>query len=234
MSSEFNYSELEIIRKLDEITKTLRNKKVSFDIDGVEVFSAEKAILNFNLTFDTNYVVDDLTTYWRIIDLVAKADPSIKNPKQFAIDLWNNDFVFGTSEPVSGAWLLSSYLDQHGIKSNRITMRPSFAKQVTLDWYEAKMPWVDPKSIFIQVGDTHDKNFKINTIKKLGIDIHFEDSVEEAEAIVAKTKAKVVLVPHPWNRDYVNPKPGILIPSLNFNRQAPKMVAVYLDLFGRI
>lgn len=240
MSIELGPNEHLIIERLDEVTKVLENSVVSFDIDGVEINSATPAVNKFNKIFNTVYTIDSLKTYWAMADLVKKADPSIEDPRAYAINLWNSEDVFKDAPPASGAWLLGNYLRKSQLCIHRITSRPSHVSEVTLKWYAAKMPWVDRNLIQIQENSSSisDKSqlalHKIETINKLGVQFHFEDSFEEAEEIVKHTNAKVILVPAPWNSDYKNPKPGIIIPSLNFNKNAPTLISVFLDLYGCI
>lgn len=240
MSAELGPKEQKIIERLDEVTKVLENSVVSFDIDGVEINSATPAVNKFNKIFNTVYTIDDLKTYWAMADLVKKANLTIEDPRSYAINLWNSEDVFKDAPPASGAWLLGNYLRQSQLNIHRITSRPSHMAEVTLGWYAAKMPWVDRNLIHIQENSSfiRDKSqlalHKIETINKLGVQFHFEDSYEEAEAIVANTNAKVILVPASWNSDYKNPKRGIIIPSSRFNRSIPTLVSVFLDLHGRI
>lgn len=238
MSKELLFFDPKIIRRLESVDADFRKLKVSFDMDGVEINSAELAIGNLNNKLGTNHVVDDLIGYWTMVDLVSKADPSIQDPKKYATDLWNNDNVFGNAKPDSGAWILANYLNRIGINNiSRITSRPSFVKDVTLNWYKTKMPWVKQESIYIQDNALYDPDYKVKKIIELGIDLHFEDSVDEAEKIVSQTNARVVLVPQFWNQEYIFdgnwPKGKILIPHRDWRTPA-KMVHVYIGLEGMI
>lgn len=241
MSIEFRSTERLIVYKLDQVISKLSKYNVSFDIDGVEAESADPVVRKFNKIFKTCYRVRDLQNYWSLVDWVKKSDPRIVDPRDYAIKLWNSSEVMSAAPVVSGAWLFSNYAKDMLPHVHRITSRPSYLKDVTIDWYKRNMPWVDPKLIHIQVdGDMNIRNVdklsshKVRTIHELGVHLHFEDSWQEAEAIVSSTHAKVILVPRPWNLNYEDPKSGIIMPTPNFLRNAPTMISVMLDLCNRI
>lgn len=241
MSVELGLDEYRIIERLDSVINVLKKSVVSFDIDGVEINSAAPAVEKFNRIFGAKYKVDDLKTYWSMVEWVKIADPSIEDPRSYAINLWNSKDVFEDAPPAAGAWLLGNYLRQKDyLDIYRITSRPSRVTEITLGWYAAKMPWVDRELIHIQQDGipvqegSQLASHKIETINRLGIQLHFEDSFEEAEAIVSNTDAKVILVPAPWNSDYKNPMDGITVVGPTFNKAAPRLISVLLDLYGHI
>jgi len=233
MSVELGLGEQEIIQRLKKVNSVIGSLKVSFDIDGVEVNSTSTAIAKLNRNLGTNYGVGDLVSYWSMVDLVKKARPGIEDPKQYAINLWNSDDVFGVALPELGSWILSKYLDEIKIGIYRVTSRPSSVSDVTFDWYRRFMPWVNPELIHIQKGQKHNARFKADTISGLGVELHFDDSVEDAKYIVSRTSARVVLIPQPWNLNREIAEPRILISNVATDDPA-KLFRVYLDLFGRI
>jgi uncharacterized HAD superfamily protein len=233
MSAELSSNEIPIIEKLDGVIKVLENSVVSFDIDGVEVNSAVTAITKLNNTLHIKYKTCNLTSYSAMVDLIKVADGTIEDPRSFAVKLWNSEDVLKDAPPASGAWLLGNYLRQSQLNIHRISSRPSHVAEVTFEWYATKMPWIDQNGP--SDGDRAQlASHKIDTIRKLGVQYHFEDSFEEAEAIVENTNAKVVLVPNPWNCEYRHPKQRIITVTPNFNRNIPKLISLFLDLDGRI
>ncbi|HET7099089.1 MAG TPA: hypothetical protein VFI61_02560 [Patescibacteria group bacterium] len=230
MSKEFSQDELLVINKFENLNQKLKNLKIATDIDGVEINSAESALDLLNQDHGKSYKINDLIEYMSTIDFIKRDLKHIEDPVAYAMELWNSDRNLSASHPVSGSLILSSYLHSNGIdRIHRITSRPSFTKNATFDWYKNKMPWVDPGLIHIQEGGMEiNHNFKVDQINKLEINLFFEDSWEHAEAISKKTKATVILVPQPWNYNYL-PKIGSRIIKIPRHRyQAlPKMIQVY-------
>ena len=234
MSAEIGFQEERLVNSLQKLNEMFRNGGVSFDVDGVEADSAPCAVTELNLRLGTDYRVNNLTKYWGVVDLLRKNHPQIKDPRGYAIDLWNCDEVVGNPDPVAGAWLLANYFNHEGIIPYRITSRLSRTRKATLNWYKARMPWVDEKLIWMQEGDEEPgKNFKVDTIKKLCPRFHFDDSFEHAKEIVEKTDTTVILVPQPWNINYIVNKPPedkrILTPVSDW-RQPAKLADVYIRL----
>ncbi len=230
MPAEILFWNREISCKFEKINNVLRNINISFDMDGVEINSAKPAIKKLNNIFSTDYTTDDLVSYWTMVDWIKKLRPDLKDPKEFARDLWNSDDVMKQARPESGAWLLSRKLEDNQIRPHRITMRPAKVRLTTLNWYKENMKWVDSELIHIQDQTDYDLGYKVDRINELGINLHFDDSVDDAENIVAHTKANVVLVPQPSNLNYINSNPRIFTPNLLGYGDMPKMIAVYLSL----
>ena len=78
----------------------------------------------------------------------------------------------------------------------------------------------------MQSGNKISTNYKVNTIDRLGIGVHFEDSVEQAEDITQKTNAIVVIVPHPWNWSYQPENDRIIVAKDHI--QKPEAVRAFL------
>jgi hypothetical protein len=234
MSKEIDLREEKIVDDLKKLNERFRNEGVSFDVDGVEVDSAPCAVAELNLRLGTNYQVRDLKKYWSVVDLLRNNHPQIKDPRGFAIELWNCDEVLGNPDSVSGAWLLANYFNREGIFPYRITSRLARTREATLNWYKVKMPWVDEKLIWMQEKDEEPgMDFKVETIKKLRPRFHFEDSFEHAQEIVRKTDTTVILIPQPWNINYIVNKPPedkkILTP-ISYWQQSVKLVDIYIRL----
>lgn len=218
------------LKRLDD---EFRTKGVSFDIDGVEIDSATSAINEFNKRHNTLYRKEDLNSSWGIINWIRQI-PDIKDPKEYAIRLWNSQGVMSFASPESGAWILSYHLHSEEIGPLRISARPYYLEVITKRWYEEIMPWVDQSLIHIcsdesEIGPRI--GFKINKINSFNIEYHFEDQVEDAELIAEQTKALVVLVPQPWNVGY-KPTNREIIEVKGYTDQ-PVLVRAYLSLAER-
>jgi len=234
MSVEIDLREEKIVNSLQRLNEMFRNEGVSFDVDGVEADSAPCAVAELNLRLGTDYQVSDLTKYWGVVDLLKENHSEIEDPRGYAIELWNCDGVIGNPDPVAGAWLLADYFNRAGIIPYRITSRLARTRKATLNWYKARMPWVDEKLIWMQEGDEEPgKNFKVETIKKLGPRFHFDDSFEHAKEIVEKTNTIVILVPQPWNIDYIvnkSPEDKRILTPVSHWRQPAKSAYIYIRL----
>lgn len=239
MSVDLGFFDPKLLNKLDAVVKKLKNYVVSFDIDGVEVNSASAFVKKFNKQYKTHYKVNDLETYWSFVEWVQKAEPENQNFRQAAMDFWNAADVNLPAPPVAGAWLMGQYLHQNGVKIHRISSRPGHVIGMTKAWYQEKMPWVDLNLIHIEEGSPTIRekcemgSYKVRMIKELGIQFHFDDSLDEAVKIVKETDANVVLVPQPWN--LVSPtslSPKIILLKKNENSGIPKLVSVFLNLFN--
>lgn len=226
-------SERGIILKLESFNDFLRKSVVSFDIDQVEANSAATALSRINSKLGSSFVPEDLVSYWSTIDLLeSNFKNQVKNPQEFAVENWNHPSVILNALPVSGALILSKYLFDNGVNAYRITSRPSTLREVTLGWYQKYMPWVDRSRICIQAEGVEIRpDFKVDMIKKYKVTLHFEDSWEQAVEITKNTPAKVVLVPQPWNNNFI-PGEGsniIKIPPFLYPR-LPKLIRVYMHL----
>lgn len=235
MSKEFGSEELLIVSKLDKFNKFLRGKKIGNDIDNTDVATNAGGIVLVNKKYSTNFTIDDLTYDFEIIDLLAKNVKSIKDPKAEAITIWNSDENVCNANPMQGALLVSKYLSDNGINNiHRVTQRPCRIKNQTNEWYRTRMPWVDRSLIHIQPESSkYDEFYKFNTVKEIGFDLFFEDSIPQAEMIDKQTNTTVVLIPQKSNQGYV-PKPDsriITIPDY-YCPILPSFVRAYYFLAG--
>ncbi|MBI3397138.1 HAD family hydrolase [Candidatus Woesebacteria bacterium] len=178
----------------------LRSLILSFDIDGVVVHTAPRAVRLFNYRFNQHRQLSDLTTFMRMADWIKEVSDgdSIKE----SMKIWNDADVLGGSPPVPGAIAVLDHLRRRNIQPFFITSRPANTKDVTLRWFRSWLPWVDEGRILMRSGPESGLKFKTRTIKEFGVGIHFEDSLEQATDIAGVTKARVILVNQPWNLDW--------------------------------
>ncbi|MEK7111913.1 MAG: hypothetical protein AAB875_01160 [Patescibacteria group bacterium] len=222
-----------IVEKIERLNEKLKNSVVSYDIDGVDTDSATCAVNKFNNLFNTAYKVEDLTSIWGLTDWV-KDFPEIENPREFAVNLWNSDDVFGNALPVSGAWILADYIEEEEIRPHKITSRPSFVEDVTRRWYHRWMPWIDQSRIHIQKnGREISPTFKVDKIIEIKSLYHFEDDPLQAEDIEEKTKSAelntvIVIVRQPWNSGY-RPKSSRIVIDARYT-DLPPAIGAYLAL----
>ena len=238
MSVETAIDGNELLQKIEKSIRKLSKIRVGSDIDNTEVSTTENGILLLNKIQHSDFKTEDVTYDFAIIDLIAEKLPKVSNPREYAIELWNCNENLSTARPVSGLLSVSHYLNKFGlIDIPRITSRPAYAQDVTFSWYQKNMPWVvDHKLIYMQKGAEINPDYKIDQINKMGIELFFEDSFEHAIRIVSETRSTVVLVPQPWNENYIlnrTPNDRIIIPHKDWRTPA-KMVRVYAGLVDYI
>ncbi|MFC1625487.1 hypothetical protein ACFL1Q_00390 [Patescibacteria group bacterium] len=230
MSPELDSNETDIQKKIEGLYEILRNSVVSTDIDGVEVDLAKSVINKLNERLGSNHKVSELTNYWSLADMLTKDHPQIVDPVDYTLDIWTDPEVVLHAPPQAGVLRFSKRWFDKGLKVHRITSRPSSKGKVTFEWYKNRMPWVDKSLIHIQQNeDRINADFKISEIKKIGSNIHFEDSLEHAERIVDETDCDVVMVPQPWNVD-CKEKNRIIVVPVGYYKALPKIYRVWFHL----
>jgi uncharacterized HAD superfamily protein len=230
MSKEIeDYNSEELIKDaIKRLNDELRLKGVGFDIDGVEVDSATKAIERFNEFHGTSYCKDDLTSVWEMANWASRI-PGIRDPKQYATKLWNSDEVFANANHEYGALILTRFLHQEVVFPQRYTARPSYTEKVTRRWFLTNKPWVEQDLIHIQrEGNGVNHSFKVDGINEQGIGYFFEDDTTTAELIEQNTRALVILVPQPWNKFYESSSDRIIVPK-DYGG-LPSLIRSYLTL----
>ena len=191
---------------------------ISFDIDGVIVFSVEKALEKTNKKLKANYKLTDIDEPYAMQGWM-KADPTIKEPIREDFELWHSESVLAHASIVPGADIVCRLMAKLNHEHYFITSRPAFVKPFTHYWFEHGIPWVKPQQILMQKeGQEVSSDFKTDRIKEMGITFHFEDTLEHAVKIVERTKATVIVVRHKWTDRYAelrpeNRNPRILIPD---------------------
>lgn len=133
---------------------------------------------------------------------------------------------------MDGSLELSQYFLENKINAHRITSRSSTLNTTTHDWYKDNMPWFDRSLLHIQSdGDSIKSSFKVDKICELGVNFHFEDSVEHAQEITAKSNTIIILVPQPWNEDFIPEEGSKIIKTASSQYQfLPKLIRVYMNL----
>lgn len=218
-----NYSQL-------HFNELLKGKKISFDVDGVKVDTAALAVKLYNKRFNDNKKKSDLAEFYIITNWIKAFIRNETKATEEAIRIWNDEIVLSKSKPVQGASMVSRLLaDSKSVDVHYITSRPGFTRKITLDWFAKWLPWVSGSTIHIsKIVDGLQSDFKVETIRNLGIDIHFEDSIEHAEKIVAKVPSvKVILVRQPWNFNVTQESVSkqIVVSDININK--PKLISAY-------
>ena len=208
MSAEYS----RVREGLREFEGFLVGKKIGFDIDGVDILSPQSALDELYRRYGVRKTLNDLVRAFEMNNWLKEFEGE-KAPR-VAWEIWHSREVLENSKSVSGAVSLSRHLHEIGIDPPRITSRPAFTRQWTLDFYKKWMPWVPLENIFMQAdgGNEISHNHKVDSIKLMGIEIFFEDNPDHAKEIVEKTQALVVMVPWRWNIDLTPFHPNIVRP----------------------
>lgn len=234
---EINSGEEKIFNKLSHVNNVLKHGGIGFDIDGSEVDTHTPAVRLYNTM--TSHLegfeprsVSDIINYDAFVGWFEEA--GFQEPFECAMDVWHDEEVIVGAEPLSGSFLLSLFLKSQDIDVYRITSRPAFVSENTRKWYKQWQPHVISEDLLHIQSETDNINpsYKSDKIAALGLGYFFEDSFEHAQSIVQNTDATVVLVPQPWNRDYKNDNPRIIVTS-GFDG-IPKLVRSYFSLAEHI
>jgi uncharacterized HAD superfamily protein len=232
MSKEFDFYKGRLIKKIDRLNNRLHEINIGSDIDNTEVAATAYGVLMVNRMFGTSFKLSDLKYDFAIIDLIREYLPDVKDSEKTATDIWNSDEIVRRSLPMPGVLEVSRFLHRNKIDQiHRITSRPSRLRDATLFWYEVNMPWVDKSLIHIQPsGSEISTQFKIEQIKKYGINLFFEDSVKHAETISVETNATTILIPQDSNKDYKPDNGRIIVVPEDYYPLQPAFVRAYLRL----
>lgn len=210
MSVELTPGEKLIVEKIDFVVEQMRRGNIfaMSDLDGTRIRTSLPAIDTFNQRHGTRYTERNMRTTWDMVTWAEKL--GIKNPRQYAIDLWNSYDVMRWARPVGGAIDLARFLYTHHeskIEMLAITARPSSTKKATSEWHDQWMPWANPENLIMQSEGSVNPEFKVMRLAEYEPDYYFEDQVSDAEDIVKATeKTVVIVVSQPWNEAYLVPE----------------------------
>ena len=228
-------------RKLADFLEVLKKDGISFDIDGLEALTAEKAIKLYNQIYGKDFgykSIEDHKEYFAMsnwLKEIKELDPKVvpSEPTRMAINIWNDPNVVKSAELEMGVRALTKFLSNHEIVPYRITQRPGNNKADTIAWYQKVHPDLPKDHIFVQKEGIYDSEFKVKKILELGVKFHLEDSWEQAE-LIAEQGVWVGLVPHqPWSRDYQPSHPKIVKPDANYLGR-PGIIRAFLALADNV
>lgn len=168
--------------------------KISLDIDGVLTDVDLMVIKLFNKRFRTSYGLKDLDD-WNVVSYWAKKQGlSDKDATALLNSYWyETPEIHRNALIMPGAFCLAKQLSESPLVDLYIrTSRheKDFGKPTRL-WFDENLPFIDHQKIVF--------DNKVEEIIKINPDIHIEDSPKDAEEIIKKTKAFVIMVPFPYN-----------------------------------
>src|SRR3989344_6958067 len=107
-----------------EIAEALKGVgPISFDIDGVVVYTAVKALDRINKRLKANYKLIDMLEPFAFRKWM-EADPNIKDPTKEDYALWNSEAVMSYAPVVPGAPMTCRLLNEIGHPHYFVTSRP--------------------------------------------------------------------------------------------------------------
>lgn len=224
----FREKEKSVIEKISLFIERLKNKEiiVTTDIDGVDAGTFEKARQKFNQDQGTNYEASANTKDFIMVEWAKQL--SIKEPRKYVTGLFHSEEVIAGALPEPGSLILHRFFNDQGIIVPRVSTRPNYVREFTYIWYRQWMPWVKEENIHMNHRDEIDPGFKVQTVKNLGANYHFEDSCEHAENISKESGAIVIMIPQYWNKYYFPTDEKIIkVPD---NTGLPKIMAAFFTM----
>lgn len=198
--------------RIPQFIEILRNKIVSFDVDGVIADTKDLVVRTYNERFNDDKRPSDITDFFSVSKWIEEKGKSEQEALGLSMSIWNDMTVLSESKPLEGAWLLCRYLLDEQVDIRFITSRPSFTRDWTFSWFEEWFPWVDKQKI--HMGENNDLQMNFKKVKVLELSsFHFEDAWQHAEDIAQSGDVYVVLVRQPWNSGYSTDNPKIIVPG---------------------
>jgi len=214
-----------ISRNLEKLGVPL---KISFDIDGVVQATFQQALLWASHRLKNSIDLEQLVTYWGLNEISRKFRLSEKDAHDSTRNAFNREEVFLNSPPLPGARSILGIFQELGIPYVFISSRPADFLEATGNWFAKEFPWIDRNNIFLRREEGESGgSFKSRVIVSQGVLLHFDDSMEDAQEIVRRTQAKIVIVPQPRNR-YITLEPeehSTRILNLRFNSKKTNLWA---------
>lgn len=199
-----------LTNNLRENLKVLNGGVISFDIDAVTQATCFAVARRASHEFKKEINRADLKTYTEMASIAERHGMCPDDAIEYARRVWNNDDLYLNSPPNAGMTSLLKLLYEVDYPHVFITSRAVEFRSVTEAFFRNKFPWIEPKNIIM--GKAHHEPgglFKSEMIKRNNVALHIEDCLEEAEIIVDKTSARLIIIPQPWNENFKIEHPRI-------------------------
>ena len=176
---------------------------VGIDIDGVVALSVVPVLAQVNSDLGTNYQIMDFTGWhsvkdWALSGYIKRGMPesvALRAATEYDTRVWTHPDLLGAAPVHRGAEAFIKRLHNEGIEYYFITSRIPELFDSTIRWFRRNLPWVDPSVIRVNTDrELEGKDFKWQTVAKLGIGVHIDDYFEHAKLIVDRTFASAVLL----------------------------------------
>lgn len=189
-----------LFSKVSENLKLLNGGSVGIDIDAVTQATFYLALNRVSHQLGKVIQKKELITYWELANIAKKNGILEHEAMKFATGAWNSDDVYLNAPVMPGISTLLEFFNEIGIPHVFISSRPMEFEDTTDKWFEKTLPKEKIESIILgRKEGTSGGEFKADMINKYRVALHIEDATEEAEIIVKKTNACVLIVPQPWN-----------------------------------
>lgn len=190
--------------------------KVGIDIDGVVALSVVPVLAKVNSDLGgSNYNVMDFTGWHSVRDWAVPVfrerglspEKALKEATLYDNWVWTDPDILGAAPVHRGAEAFVKRLHNEGIEYYFITSRIPELFDSTLRWFRRNLPWVDPSVIRVNTDPSLEgRDFKWQTVAKLGIGVHIDDYFEHAKLIVDRTFASAVLLSNLDNLPFKHPR----------------------------
>lgn len=188
--------------KIESNLKYLKRGKISFDLDAITQATFHKALTNLSLKLGLIKPISkhQMITYWELKKISESHGISVEESLDFSKSAWNNDLVYRTSPVMPGITSLLKVLRDIEFPHIFISSRPADFLTTTQEWFAKRFDWIPPEDIKIcRPSDMHGGIYKASQIELYQVGLHIEDATEEVTEIAARTRAKQLVLPQPWN-----------------------------------
>jgi uncharacterized HAD superfamily protein len=185
------------------LSEVFKNRRVSFDMDGVLSFTVYPVVEKVNEDFGTDFSINDFYG-WATVKTWAQenwdrrnefVDTVAKTPEEYDMWVWTNANILLNGVMGSHSDIVTRCAVGAADHARVVTSRIPALRWSTFRWHEMFLPWIDRGNISINSdSDLPGEVFKYREINRHGIDLHFEDSLRHAKLIVENTPAQVVLL----------------------------------------
>ena len=189
--------------------------KVGIDIDGVVALSVVPVLAKVNSDLGTNYKIMDFRGWRSVRDWAAPVyiqrgmpeSVALKAASAYDTRVWTDPDILGAAPVHRGAEAFVKRLHQEGIEYYFITSRIPELSDSTIRWFRRNLPWVDPAVIRVNTNrELEGRDFKWQTVVRLGIGVHIDDYFDHAKLIVDRTFASAVLLSNLDNLPFKHPR----------------------------
>lgn len=185
------------------LSDVFKERRVSFDMDGVLSLTVYPVVEKVNEDFGTDYEINDFFGWTTVKTWAEKnwdrrkpfVDSVARSPEEYDMWVWTDpEILFNGVLGPSSDHVTRCAVDK-ARHTRVVTSRIPSLRKSTLDWHEVNLPWISKDRISINEDEgLPGEVFKYREINEHGIDLHFEDSLRHAKLIVDNTPATVVLL----------------------------------------
>jgi len=167
----------------------------SMDVDLVVAGTAYPVIEKFNKDFGTDYPVGAVDNWFAVKKLAVKHGMNEQDASAYDNWIWTDAEILSRAPVMPGAAAFIQRLTRNGIEHFFITSRLPSLKETTLGWFRENLPGVDLARVCTnQDSEVRGKDFKWQTVARLGIGVHIDDDALHSRLVLENTPASVWLL----------------------------------------